>query len=179
MFLNSISKKGGKRMLSAKMAEILLTVYPELNDLKRAYGVRAEKCLGFGYNCTGREAEVILGEYIDAIAMHENLGAFKNCMDTALKMLLPDEYRVVESVFFKKESLISGSNRLGLEPNSFRYRREKSVKKLRSYIEILGFPENKILGYFDSEPVFVDAAKEIDSRRESAKRFRNGKGNKT
>ena len=166
-------------MLSAKMAEILLTVYPELNDLKRAYGVRAEKCLGFGYNCTGREAEVILGEYIDAIAMHENLGAFKNCMDTALKMLLPDEYRVVESVFFKKESLISGSNRLGLEPNSFRYRREKSVKKLRSYIEILGFPENKILGYFDSEPVFVDAAKEIESRRESAKRFRNGKGNKT
>ena len=85
----------------------------------------------------------------------------------------------MESVFFKEESLISGSNRLGLEPNSFRYRREKSVKKLRSYIEILGFPENKILGYFDSEPVFVDAAKEIDSRRESAKRFRNGKGNKT
>ena len=25
----------------------------------------------------------------------------------------------------------------------------------------------------------IDAAKEIDSRRESAKRFRNGKGNKT
>ena len=77
-------------MLSAKMAEILLTVYPELNDLKRAYGVRAEKCLGFGYNCTGREAEVILGEYIDAIAMHENLGAFNDCMHTALTMILAD-----------------------------------------------------------------------------------------
>lgn len=162
-------------MLSAKLAEILLTVYPELNDLKRTYAAKAEKCLGFGYNSTGREAGIILGEYIDAVTMSENLNAFKKCMDTALKILPPDEFGVVESVFFKKESLLTGSKRLRLEPSRFRYRRDKSVKKLRSYIEILGFSEAKILECFDSEPVFVDAAKEIDLRRESAKRFRKVK----
>ena len=75
-------------MLSAGLAEIVLTVYPELDKLGKIYRARADKCLSFEYNTEGRDAAHIFDEYFSASDMCESIKQFKLCMDTALKIRL-------------------------------------------------------------------------------------------
>ncbi len=162
-------------MLSAGLAEIVLTVYPELDKLGKIYRARADKCLSFEYNTEGRDAAHIFDEYFSASDMCESIKQFKLCMDTALKILSESEREVICSVYFRKETLGAGCKRLGLDVSRFRYLRGKCLKKVRAYIEILGFGEERILNCFDSEPDFISAAREVEKRKSAGARFNTAK----
>ena len=160
-------------MLSAKTAEILLTVYPELNDLKRRYLSKAKRCLSFEYNSSGIDAATVFAEFFAAAETYRNLKLFGDAMSAALGILSPEERAAVKSFYMLGESAMAGAKRLGVEKNTFRSAKRRAVRKFGAYIEVLGFDEKRILECFDSEYAFVDAAEEVEARYVAAARFKS------
>ena len=58
-----------------------------------------------------------------------------------------------------------------MKKSAFKYIRGKALKKIRVYVEMLGFDEETILDYFNEEPAFIDAAEEVAMRFKSLERF--------
>ena len=84
-------------MLSAKTAEILLTVYPELNDLKRRYLSKAKRCLSFEYNSSGIDAATVFAEFFAAAETYRNLKLFGDGKSPAVRNLAAGERAAVKS----------------------------------------------------------------------------------
>lgn len=158
-------------MLSAKMAQIILTVYPELDELKRKYAAKIGRIRSFGYNSAGRDAERVFDEYIRSAVTLDGLKKFGTTLDSALGLLGEEERAIIGGEFFEgkeKEAIILAT---GLKKSAFKYIRGKALKKIRVYVEMLGFDEETILDYFNEEPAFIDAAEEVAMRFKSLERF--------
>lgn len=158
-------------MLSAKMAKIILTVYPDLKELKRKYAAKMKKLRSFDYNALGHDAESVFGDYIVTAVTFDALKRFHTTVNAALDLLTEQEKSVIKAEFFdglERENIIK---LLNVNKSGLKYLRTKALKKVQVYVEMLGFTEDDILEYFNEDPYFIEAAEEIEARYEVAKRF--------
>ena len=162
-------------MLSAKMAKIILTVYPDLNDLKRKYSARIKRLRSFDYNITGIDAERVLTDYLVAAMTLDALKRFHTSMNATLGLLSERERKLISAEFFEGKDKESIMKVFGLTRSGLKYIRSKALRKVQFYVEMLGFDEENILEYFNTEPYFIDAAEEVDAGYRFAARF--GKSN--
>ena len=133
-------------MISSKLAATLLYAYPALPNLISCYA----------------------GDVL------ENLVALRNAVTSALGFLSKEQREVVEGVYFKGVNKDKLSERLGVTRSLLRSRKNTALNKLRAYIEILGFTEQKVIEVFDDEPLFIDCAEKVSEAYALSRNFKSG-----
>lgn len=161
-------------MLSSKLAATLLYAYPALPNLISVYKKKLEYL--YSYECNSREiaANVIYARIFRTSDTLENLVALRNAMTSALGFLSKEQRAVIEGVYFKGINKDKLAENIGVSRSLLRSRRNSAINKLRSYIEIFGFTEQKIIEVFDDEALFIDCAEKVAEAYALSRNFRKG-----
>lgn len=161
-------------MISSKLAATLLYAYPALPNLISCYKKKLKYL--YSFECNSREiaANVIYARIFRAGDVLENLVALRNAVTSALGFLSKEQREVVEGVYFKGVNKDKLSERLGVTRSLLRSRKNTALNKLRAYIEILGFTDQKVIEVFDDEPLFIDCAEKVAEAYALSRNFRKG-----
>lgn len=161
-------------MISAKMASTLLYAFPAFPNLIGCYRRRLKYL--YSYECNSREtaANVIYDKIFCAADALDNLLALRNAMVAALGFLTKPQRDAIEGIYFKGVNKDKLAERLGISLSLLRSRKNSAIDKLRRYIEIFGFSENKIIEYFDNERIFIECAERVDEAYKLSLNFKGG-----
>lgn len=161
-------------MLSSKLAATLLYAYPALPNLISVYKKKLKYL--YSYECNSREiaANVIYARIFRTSDTLENLVALRNAMTSALGFLSKEQRAVIEGVYFMGINKDKLAENIGVSRSLLRSRRNSALNKLRSYIEIFGFTEQKIIEVFDDEALFIDCAEKVAEAYALSRNFRKG-----
>lgn len=162
-------------MLSSKMTATLLYAGPALRHLADTYKRKINYLMSFDYNVHSSVAEAVFDEIYNARVKIENILALANAINTAVGLLNDDQKAVIAATYFKGWSKEKVARRLGISISLASSRRAYAFHKLRNYIETLGFPESRIIEYFDSERLFIDIYERVSERQGKRTNFILGK----
>lgn len=161
-------------MISSKLAATLLYAYPALPNLISCYKKKLKYL--YSYECNSREiaANVIYARIFRTSDVLENLVALRNAMTSALGFLSKEQREVVEGVYFKCMNKDRLAEKLNVTRSLLRSRKNTALNKLRAYVEIFGFTEQKVIEAFDDEPLFIDCAEKVAEAYALSRNFRKG-----
>lgn len=164
-------------MLSSKMTATVLYSAPALGHLADTYKRKINYLMSFDYNVHSSVAEAVFEEIFNARQKIDNIRALENAIGTALSLLTEEQRKVIEAMYLRGWNKDKVAKKLGLPVSLVSSRRSSAFQKLRVYIETLGFTEEKIIEYFDSEKLFIDICARVDETQVRSANF-TAKGGK-
>ena len=145
-------------MLSQKNTLTLLFVEPYLVHLIGTYKRKLKYLTGFYHNIEVIPAEITIELIINTIDIIDALTSLKNVIMTAKSLLSEKELKIINSIYFEKQTFCDVALRYGYTIKKLRVILKKAFEKLARNIVILGFDKKRIIEYFDDIPVFIECA---------------------
>ena len=146
-------------MLSPQATATVLVMKPSLNHLIATYKRHADYLMSFHYNKGGISANVIFDLLGEINKKMEALRVFRNVVSVEYSHLVKRDKEVIKYLFFNGYDCKQVMKKMDMTAPIFDVYVRRAFKKFSDTVCILGFDDERLIKYFNLEPLFIDSAR--------------------
>lgn len=149
-------------MLNNLWLSTALYAYPSFNFYINLYQTRLKSCKNISIDAFADcDTDKFVQKLEDLRTKADNLAVLKNAVQTALGLLDEKKREVIKLFYFKNLTGTQIVERLGIDYNTYRYRKRAAMRSLSLYLFMLGMTNERFLQYFDEDQFIVRVCEEL------------------